>query len=254
MAKAFGLKISDPHIEELYNYVQKTFPGLQGIKELDLNDFEPASSLLPFLSFEKKKFHRKFIQRSSERKPKLDSSEIFYLGIAQLAHLIQKKELSPVEVIQAHLSRIENLEPKLNSFITIRSEQAMDEARKAEREIQKGRYLGPLHGIPFGLKDIFYVKGVRNTNGSRIFDHFIPDVDCTILNKLRKAGAILLGKLNLHPFAYGVTGENEEYGHMHNPYNPTLITGGSSGGCASAVSSGECSFAIASLTKDELMV
>jgi aspartyl-tRNA(Asn)/glutamyl-tRNA(Gln) amidotransferase subunit A len=140
----------------------------------------------------------------------MDSTEICFLSAGQLARLIQKKELSPVEAIKAHLSRIEALEPKLNSFITLLPDQAMAAARKAEEEIQAGRYLGPLHGIPFGLKDLYYVKGIRNTSGSKIFDHFIPDFDSTIALRLKEAGAILLGKLNLHPFAYGATGENEE--------------------------------------------
>ncbi len=98
------------------------------------------------------------------------------------------------------------------------------------------------------MKDLFYVKGIRNTSGSKIFDHFIPDFDSTIVQRLKEAGAILLGKLNLHPFAYGPTGENEEYGHMHNPWNPALIAGGSSGGSASAVASGECTLSVGSDT------
>jgi aspartyl-tRNA(Asn)/glutamyl-tRNA(Gln) amidotransferase subunit A len=174
----------------------------------------------------------------------MDSKELCFLSAGQLARLIQKKEVSPVEVTNAHLSRIDALEPKLNSFITLLPDQAMAAARKAEKEIQSGRYLGPLHGIPFGLKDLFYAKGVRNTSGSKIFDHFIPNFDSTIALRLKEAGAVLLGKLNLHPFAYGTTGENEEYGHMHNPWNPALIAGGSSGGSASAVASGQCTLAL----------
>ena len=178
----------------------------------------------------------------------MDSIELCYLSAAELGRLIQKKEVSPVEVTEAHLSRIGALEPTLNSFITLLPDQAMAAARQADKEIQAGRYLGPLHGIPFGLKDLYYVKGVRNTSGSKIFDHFLPDFDSTITLRLKEAGAILLGKLNLHPFAYGPTGENEEYGHMHNPWNPALIAGGSSGGSGSAVASGECTFAIGSDT------
>jgi len=170
----------------------------------------------------------------------MDSKELCFLSAGQLSRLIHKKEVSPVEVINAHLSRIDALEPKLNSFITLLPDQAMFAARQAEKEIQSGRYLGPLHGIPFGLKDLFYAKGVRNTSGSKIFDHFIPDFDSTIALRLKEAGAILLGKLNMHPFAYGPTGENEEYGHMHNPWNPALIAGGSSGASGSAVASGQC--------------
>jgi aspartyl-tRNA(Asn)/glutamyl-tRNA(Gln) amidotransferase subunit A len=173
----------------------------------------------------------------------MDSRELCYLSAGQLSRLIRKKEISPVEVIEASLSRIQSLEPALNSFITLLSEQALAAARVAEREIQAGRYRGALHGIPIGLKDLFYVKGVRNTSGSRICDAFSPDFDSTVAARLKEAGAILLGKLNLHPFAYGVTGENEEYGPMHNPWNTSLITGGSSGGSASAVASGECALA-----------
>jgi len=184
----------------------------------------------------------------------MDSTEFCFLSAGQLARLIQKKEISPVEVVEAHLSRIEALEPKLNSFITLLPEQAMSAARHAEKEIQSGRYLGPLHGIPLGLKDLFYVKGIRNTSGSKIFDRFIPDFNSTIALRLKEAGAILLGKLNLHPFAYGPTGENEEYGHMHNPWNPALIAGGSSGGSGSAVASGQCAFAMGSDTGGSIRI
>jgi aspartyl-tRNA(Asn)/glutamyl-tRNA(Gln) amidotransferase subunit A len=184
----------------------------------------------------------------------MGSIELCLLSAAQLARLIQKKEVSPVGVIEAHLSRIESLEPKLNSFITLLPEQAMDAAHKAEKEIQTGKYLGPLHGIPFGLKDLYYVKEIRNTSGSKIFDRFFPDFDSTIAYRLREAGAILLGKLNLHPFAYGATGENEEYGHMHNPWNPGLIAGGSSGGSASAVAAGECPLSIGSDTGGSIRI
>jgi aspartyl-tRNA(Asn)/glutamyl-tRNA(Gln) amidotransferase subunit A len=184
----------------------------------------------------------------------MNSTELCFFSAGQLSRLIQKKEISPVEVVEAHLSRINALEPKLNSFITLLPEEAMSTAHKAEKEIQAGRGLGPLHGIPFGLKDLFYVKGIRNTSGSKIFDRFIPDFDSTIARRLKGAGAILLGKLNLHPFAYGPTGENEEYGHMHNPWNPAFITGGSSGGSGSSVASGQCTFAMGSDTGGSIRI
>lgn len=184
----------------------------------------------------------------------MDSNHLCYLSLSELSHLIQKKEISPVELVKAHLSRIESLEPKLNSFITLLPEQAMENAKEMEKEIQEGKYRGPLHGIPFGLKDLYYVKGIRNTSGSKLFDNFISQYDSTVAFKLKKAGAILLGKLNLHPFAYGVTGENEEYGHMHNPWNLNLITGGSSGGNGSAVASGECPFAMGSDTGGSIRI
>jgi len=174
----------------------------------------------------------------------LNSKPLYFLSVSELSHLIQKKEISPVEVLEAHLSRIESLEPKLNSFITLLPEQAREDAREAEKEILKGNYRGPFHGIPFGLKDLYYVKGIRNTSGSKLYDHFIPQYDSTVAVKLKEAGAILLGKLNLHPFAYGTTGENEEYGHMHNPWHLHLIAGGSSGGNGSSVASGEFALAM----------
>jgi len=178
----------------------------------------------------------------------MDSNELYFSSIRSLSRMIQKKEASPLEIVEAFLSRIESLEPKLNSFITLLYDQAIESATQAEKEIQAGRYVGPLHGIPFGLKDLFYVKGIRNTSGSKIYDNFIPDYDSTIALRLKKAGGILLGKLNMHPLAYGPTGENEEYGHMHNPWNLDLIAGGSSGGNGSAVASGECPFAMGSDT------
>ena len=174
--------------------------------------------------------------------------EICYLGAGELSRLIQKREISPVEIVKAHLNRIESLEPILNSFITLLADQAMETARQAEKEIQAGRYRGPLHGIPLGLKDLFYTKRIRTTSGSKIFDTFIPNVDGTVVTKLKEAGTILLGKLNMHPFAYGPTGENQEYGHMHNPWNPELITGGSSGGSGSAAASGQCTLTMGSDT------
>lgn len=184
----------------------------------------------------------------------MNSKPLYFLSVSELSHLIQKKEISPVEVLEAHLSRIESLEPKLNSFITLLPEQAREDAREAEKEILKGKYRSPLHGIPFGLKDLYYVKGIRNTSGSKIYDHFIPQYDSTVAFKLKEAGAILLGKLNLHPFAYGTTGENEEYGHMHNPWNLHLIAGGSSGGNGSSVASGECPFAMSSDTGGSIRI
>lgn len=178
----------------------------------------------------------------------MNSKEICYLSAGQLGQLIRNREISPVEIVEAHLARIESLEPLLNSFITVLADQAMEAARQAEKEIRAGRYRGPLHGIPLGLKDLFYTNGIRTTSGSKLFDTFTPNFDSTIVTKLKEAGTILLGKLNMHPLAYGPTGENLEYGHMHNPWNPELITGGSSGGSGSAAASGQCTLTMGSDT------
>lgn len=184
----------------------------------------------------------------------MDSMNLCYLSAGEVSRLIRKREVSPVEVVKAHLARVEALEPALNSFITLLPEQAMEEARVAEHEIESGQYRGPLHGIPIGLKDLFYVKGVPNTSGSKIFDHFIPDYDSTLALKLREAGAILLGKLNLHQFAYGPTGENPDYGNMHNPWDRERIPGGSSGGSASATASGQCTLAMGTDTGGSIRI
>ena len=184
----------------------------------------------------------------------MSSHDLCYLSAAELSRLIQKKELSPLEVVEAHLKRIDVLEPRLTSFITYLPDRAMAAARQAEKEIQAGRYRGPLHGIPLGLKDLYYVKGLRNTSGTKIFDQFIPGYDSTMAARLREAGAILMGKLNLHPLAYGPTGENADYGNMHNPWNPELITGGSSGGSGSAVASGQCTLAMGTDTGGSIRI
>ncbi|MCH8897892.1 MAG: Asp-tRNA(Asn)/Glu-tRNA(Gln) amidotransferase GatCAB subunit A, partial [Chloroflexi bacterium] len=178
----------------------------------------------------------------------MDSLELCYLSAGDLSRLIKTREVSPVEVVDAHLERIGNTDGVLNSFITLLPEQAKTAARRAENEIQGGNYRGPLHGVPVGLKDLFNTAGIRTTSGSRIFDSFVPDQDCTVAARFLRAGAILIGKLNMHPFAYGPTGENEDYGHMHNPWNPELITGGSSGGSGSATAAGQCTITMGSDT------
>ena len=184
----------------------------------------------------------------------MDQLEICYMSAGDLSRLIREKEVSPVEVIDAHLARIQTTEPALNSFITLLPEQARAAARQAEREIQAGRYRGPLHGIPVALKDLFNTGGVRTTSGSKIFDTFVPTEDCTVAARFREAGAILLGKLNMHQFAFGPTGENPDYGHMHNPWNPEMVTGGSSGGSGSAVAAGQCTITTGSDTGGSIRI
>ncbi len=184
----------------------------------------------------------------------MDSLEICYMSAGELFKLIESKEVSPVEVIDAHLARIEITEPVLNSFITLLPDQARASARRAEAEIRKGNYLGPLHGIPVALKDLFHTAGVRTTSGSRIFDTFIPDEDCTVAKRFRQAGAILLGKLNMHQFAYGPTGENPDYGDSRNPWDPELVSGGSSGGSGSAAAAGQCTITTGSDTGGSIRI
>lgn len=164
--------------------------------------------------------------------------ELYYLTIAGAAALLRKKKISPVELAKAALRRIETLNPRLNAFITVTAERALREARAAEREIARGKYRGPLHGIPITLKDNICTEGVRTTAGSRILENFIPLADAEVARKLSRAGAVLLGKTNLHEFAYGITTENPHYGPARNPWNLECIPGGSSGGSAAAVATG----------------
>jgi len=184
----------------------------------------------------------------------MDTLEICYMSAGDLSKLVKNKEVSPVEIIDAHLTRIEATEPVLNSFITLLAEESRTAARQAEKDIQAGRYKGPLHGIPVGLKDLYNTAGVRTTSGSKIFDTFVPEEDCTVAAKFQQAGAILLGKLNMHQFAYGPTGENPDYGHMHNPWDPEKVTGGSSGGSGSATAAGQCTITTGSDTGGSIRI
>jgi aspartyl-tRNA(Asn)/glutamyl-tRNA(Gln) amidotransferase subunit A len=128
----------------------------------------------------------------------------------------------------------------LKAFITVTSKEALDSAKKAEASIVRGDYIGPLHGIPIGLKDIIFTKGIRTTCGSKILADYIPKEDATVADRLWKAGAVLLGKLNLHEFAFGATSVNPHYGTPRNPWNGQCIPGGSSGGSAVAVAASLC--------------
>ena len=184
----------------------------------------------------------------------MDAKELCFLSADGLSRLIASKEVSPVDVVQAHLERIQATEPVLNSFITRPGDEALEAARQAEREIQASRYRGPLHGIPVGLKDLYYVKGVPNTSGSRIFHDFVPDYDGAVAARLKEAGAILMGKLNLHQFAFGPLGVNADYGDMHNPWDPTRLAGGSSGGSGSAAAAGQCAITMGTDTGGSIRI
>ena len=178
----------------------------------------------------------------------MQTNELHYLTVSDAASLIESRQLSPVELVEAHLERIEQTDERLNSFVTLLADEARSAAADAESAIQGGGYLGPLHGIPIGLKDLYYTKGIRTTVGSKIMGDFIPDYDAAVTERFLDAGAILLGKLQMHEFALGATSENPHYGPARNPWDTTRITGGSSGGSGSAVSSGQCMAALGSDT------
>ena len=165
-------------------------------------------------------------------------------SIWEISQAIRSRRLSPVELTKHCLKRIETLNPVLNAFITVTADAAIAAAREAESEIQGGDWRGPLHGIPIALKDLIDTAGVATTAGSALFQHRIPSADAEVVRRLREAGAIFLGKQNLHEFAYGGSSMISFFGEVRNPWNPAHLAGGSSGGSASAVAAGMCFAAI----------
>jgi aspartyl-tRNA(Asn)/glutamyl-tRNA(Gln) amidotransferase subunit A len=164
--------------------------------------------------------------------------------IAELAPRLRRKDVSPVELTRACLERIEKLDPALNAFITVTAESALAEARAAESEIARGEWRGPLHGIPIALKDLIDTAGTRTTAASALYQNRVPTEDAEVVRRLRQAGAVILGKNNLHEFAYGGSSLVSFFGDVHNPWNAGHIAGGSSGGSAAAVAAGLCYAAI----------
>src|SRR6202167_5497496 len=160
--------------------------------------------------------------------------------IVALAPRLRRKEISPVEVARECLDRIEKLDPTLNAFITVMAESALAEARAAEAEISRGEWRGPLHGIPVALKDIVDTAGTRTTAASALYQSRVPAEDAEVVRRLRAAGAVILGKNNLHDFAYGGSSLVSFFGDVHNPRNTAHVAGGSSGGSAAAVAAGLC--------------
>lgn len=164
--------------------------------------------------------------------------------LAETAERIARREVSPVQVLKECLDTIERLNPTVNAFITVTRDSALAEAQQAEAEIAGGHWRGPLHGIPVGLKDLIDTAGVLTTAASAVFRDRKPDRDAAVVDKLRGAGAVILGKQNLHEFAYGGSSLISHFGPVLNPVNPDFIAGGSSGGSAAAVACGMCYAAI----------
>jgi Asp-tRNA(Asn)/Glu-tRNA(Gln) amidotransferase A subunit family amidase len=158
--------------------------------------------------------------------------------------LVRERQVSSVELTQACLSNIDRLNPALNAFITVTADLAMQQARQADEEIAKGNWRGPLHGIPIAIKDLIDLAGVPTTAASRQFAHRVPPQDAWLVQRLKTAGAVILGKTNLHEFAFGGSGLISAYGPVRNPWNIARISGGSSSGSAAAVASGMCVAAI----------
>ncbi|GAB4328271.1 MAG: amidase [Dehalococcoidia bacterium] len=180
--------------------------------------------------------------------------DLHALTISEAAALLRSRETTSADLTEACLARIEALEPRLNAFITVTADLALEQAREADRDLAAGRDRGPLHGIPVAVKDLCATKGIRTTAGSRILEDWIPEQDATVVTKLRAAGAILLGKLNLHEFAYGVTSNNAFFGPVRNPWDTDRHPGGSSGGSGAAVAARMCFAAIGSDTGGSIRI
>jgi aspartyl-tRNA(Asn)/glutamyl-tRNA(Gln) amidotransferase subunit A len=165
-------------------------------------------------------------------------------SIGELAELLKTRQVSSVELTTDCLARIAKLNPTLNAFITITADSALAQANAADAEIRRGRWLGLLHGIPLGLKDLIDTAEVLTTAASALFKDRVPKQDADVVSCLKAAGAVLIGKQNLHEFAYGGSSMVSYYGDVHNPWNLAHISGGSSGGSAAAVAAGLCYGAI----------
>lgn len=178
----------------------------------------------------------------------MSAADLLELSIAELAPLLRERKASPVDVTQQALDRIAKVDGRLNSFITVTADRAMEAARRAEAEIAAGRWRGPLHGVPIGLKDLFETAGIVTTNGSRIFRGVVPPADGVVTAKLYEAGAVLVGKNNMHEFAFGSTTNNPHYGTCRNAWHQDHIPGGSSGGSGAAVAARLCFMSMGSDT------
>jgi aspartyl-tRNA(Asn)/glutamyl-tRNA(Gln) amidotransferase subunit A len=174
------------------------------------------------------------------------------LSLAEVSDLVRSQSISPVELTRASLDNIEARDAEINAFITLTAHDALEQARRAEADILRGRWLGPLHGIPIAIKDLVDTAGIRTTAASALYADRVPQDDAEIVRRLKNAGAVLLGKTNLHEFAFGGSGVISNLGPVRNPCNPAYITGGSSSGSAAAVAARFCYAAIGTDTSGSI--
>jgi aspartyl-tRNA(Asn)/glutamyl-tRNA(Gln) amidotransferase subunit A len=175
---------------------------------------------------------------------KPDAESFCYASATQLARMIRRRELTPVEIVTAYIRRIEAINPKVNAFCTTTFDSAIKEAKQAEQEVMEGKPLGPLHGVPFSVKDLVYTKGVRTMRGSKIFESFVPREDAPLVERLKKAGAVLMGKTTTPEFGHKGMTDSPVTGITRNPWNLDLTPGGSSGGAAAQVAAGMTPLAV----------
>ena len=178
----------------------------------------------------------------------MSADDLSYITISEAAAGLRRKEFSPRELTSACLARIEAIDGKLHSFITLTADRALKQAREAEKELHSGHDRGPLHGIPIAPKDLYATKGIRTTCHSAVLEHWIPDHDATAVTKLQEAGTVLLGKLGMHEFAFGGPSIDAPFPAVRNPWNTAHIPGGSSSGSGAALAAGLCYGALGSDT------
>ena len=172
----------------------------------------------------------------------MDKADIPFLSVAQLSELIKDRTVSPVDTVEAYLDRIDSLNSKLYAYLTVCRDESLQAARESEQALDRGEYLGPLHGIPVAVKDQLNTAGIRTTSGTPIFGDFVPEEDATVITKLKSAGAILLGKLNMTEF--GTTGLSHAFDTARNPWDLERFTGGSSSGSGGATAAFPCAMSL----------
>ena len=237
LAEQQGLAMDKAHLQELFGEVEAMFQRIALLRSVDYRPDAPLAS--PEAVF-------RGIDESME--------DLTRLTVAQLAQRIRSKEVSPVEVADAFLRRIEAVEPRLNAFITRLDDYARRAAATAEAEIMAGEYRGPFHGIPIGLKDLFWTKDIRTTSGSLLDADFVPAEDSAVASRLMAAGAYCVGKLHMTEFAFDGTSRNHHYGPARNPWDTARMAGGSSSGSGVAVASGEAPIAVGTDTGGSVRV
>ena len=163
-----------------------------------------------------------------------------YSSIAEVSGTVRQRQVTSVALVEACLQRIQELQPTLDAFITVLAKEALEDAERADQEIKAGNWKGPLHGIPVGIKDFFDTAGVKTTAATAKFQNRVPNEDAVVVTRLREAGAIAIGKTNMHEVGMGTTSVDSFFGSVHNPWKPDHVAGGSSGGSAAAVAAGLC--------------
>ena len=184
----------------------------------------------------------------------MSGDDLCHRTIPELSALLRSRQVSPVEVVGAFLDRIDRVETEINAFITVARDEAMQAAQQAEAEMARGEHRGTMHGIPVGIKDLYDTAGIRTTSGSKIDADRVPTADSAVVEGLKGAGAIIIGKVMMTEFAFGEQGRNAHYGDVRNPWDLARMPGGSSTGSAASVAAGECAASLGSDTGGSIRV